>query len=62
MVEEHPSGLEDEGELAYVSMEFWMSTETGTDSTMGATHEDFNKLLAFQQGWKACKDYYKINI
>lgn len=61
MVKEvHPSGIEDEGELAYVSMEFWMSKETGVDSIMSATHTDFDKLLAFQQGWKACKDFYEV--
>ena len=57
---EHPSGIEDEDELARISLKFWMSTEIGVDSIMEATHEDFNKLLAFQQGWKACKDFYKI--
>lgn len=60
MVEKHPSGLDDDAEIAFVSMEFWMSNDTGVDSVMSATNEDFNKLLAFQQGWKACKDYYRI--
>lgn len=57
----HPSGIEDEGELAYVSMEFWMLEDNGVDSIMSATNEKFNRLLSFQQGWQACKDYYKLN-
>jgi len=55
----HPSGIEDEGELAYVSMEFWTKSD-GVDTIMYATDADFDKLLAFQKGWKACKDFYKI--
>lgn len=51
---EHPSGIGDNAELAYVSMEFWMSTED-------ARLEDWDRLLAFQRGWQACKNYYKIN-
>lgn len=50
MVDSHPSGLSG-GELAHVSMEFWCSTVYKAD-------KDFEKLLAFQLGWKACKDYY----
>jgi hypothetical protein len=53
----HPSGL-DKDELVYVSMEFWMLEDNGLDSIMSATNEKFNRLLSFQQGWKACKDYY----
>lgn len=54
---EHPSGLNDDGELAYVSAEFWLTSginRRGND-------EGFDHLLTFQQGWKACKDFYKIN-
>ena len=56
----HPSGLEDDGELAYVSMEFWVNSDGGLDSVLDAKDEKFNRLLSFQQGWKACKDFYKI--
>lgn len=59
----HPSGLSDE-ELALVSMEFWMNPdndnisrdEAGTWSQPGV----WERLLAFQQGWNACKQFYKI--
>lgn len=56
VLEDHPSGLEDEGELAYVSAEFWLN-----DTTNMETPELYAKLLAFQKGWKACKDFYKIS-
>ena len=56
---DHPSGLEDEGELAFVSMEFWMHPD---NQSLGKDPEVWARLLAFQQGWKACKDYYSINI
>lgn len=58
---EHPSGIEDEGELAHVSMEFWMKSDGGVDSILHPTYAKFDRLLSFQQGWKACKDFYKIN-
>lgn len=62
---EHPSGLE-ESELAHVSMEFWMHpdntnlsrSEEGTWSEPGV----WERLLAFQQGWKECRSFYKINV
>lgn len=62
---EHPSGL-DEAELAYVSMEFWMMPDSQGISrdTSGTWSEPgvWERLLAFQQGWKFCKDFYKINV
>ena len=57
----HPSGIEDEGELAYISMEFWINSDGGADSIMHSTDAKFDRLLSYQQGWKACKDFYKIN-
>lgn len=59
---EHPSGLTTEAELAFVSAEFWChpdnlkinKSEQGTWSEPGV----WERLLAFQQGWKACKDFY----
>lgn len=54
---QHPSGLED-SELAFVSMEFW-AQEYNRNAT-AVMPETWSKLLAFQQGWKACKDFYKV--
>jgi len=59
-LETHPSGLK-EAELAFVSFEFWMlpdnanlsRDEQGTWSEPGV----WERLLAFQQGWKASKDF-----
>lgn len=58
---DHPSGIEDEGELAYVSAEFWNKFHDRLDPTWSHSDEAFNSLLSFQQGWKVCKDFYKIN-
>lgn len=58
----HPSGIEDEGELAFVSMEFWMMEPNGVDAIFTANEEVFNRLLAFQLGWQAAKNYYKIYV
>lgn len=55
----HPSGLENEGELAYVSAEFWLNIEPELKLTK--SFEQYSHLLTFQQGWKACKDFYKIS-
>lgn len=62
---EHPSGLH-ESDLGYVSMVFWglddnknlSRASSGTWSEPGV----WERLLAFQQGWKACQDFYKINV
>lgn len=59
--EEHPSGLEDEGELAYVSAQFFSVYHDRLDPGFAAEAEKWENLLAFQKGWKACKDFYKIN-
>lgn len=58
---QHPSGLTEESELAFVSMEFWTKSDGGVESIMHSEDAKFDRLLSFQQGWKACKDYYKIN-
>jgi hypothetical protein len=57
----HPSGIEDEGELAYISMEFWANSDGGNVYVGETENAKFDRLLSFQQGWKACKDFYKIN-
>lgn len=60
----HPSGLDYE-DIAYVSMEFWMMPENKSLSVSpSGTWSDpqvWDRLLAFQQGWKAAKDFYEIN-
>jgi len=57
----HPSGLEDDAELSYISMWFWALDydESKGEHTRGEMV--WERLLSFQQGWKACKDFYKIN-
>ena len=61
---EHPSRLE-ESELAVASLSFWMLPENSvlSKSDLGTWSDPgvWDKLLSFQQGWKACKDFYKIN-
>jgi hypothetical protein len=56
---DHPSGINDEGELGFVSMEFWMMPENVKN--IGINPQVWDRLLSFQQGWKACKDFHKIN-
>lgn len=53
----HPSGINDESELAYVSMEFWMKYSEGLEST--SVLNKYSHLLAFQQGWQASKEWYE---
>lgn len=47
------------GELAYVSAEFWKQHKhiipTAPD------HPIWEKLKTFQAGWVACKQFYSIN-
>lgn len=59
MVVDHPSGLEDKDEIIEVSAEFY-STVAQEMEEAGMTNI-LEHLLTFQQGWKACKDAYKIN-
>ena len=56
---EHPSGLEDEAEVTFVIMQFWKLPENLKLTKL--SNEVWDRLLSFQQGWKACKDFYKIN-
>lgn len=57
----HPSRIENDAELAFVSAEFWMKYHDRLDPRRSETDEAFNSLLYFQQGWQACKEFYKIN-
>ena len=52
---EHPNGIQDEAELAFFSAEFW---KTYPDSIIN--QETWDKLLAFQRGWMACKILHNI--
>ncbi len=56
---EHPSGLTDD-ELGYVSAAFWSISDV-TYKFKETPDIVWDRLLSFQQGWKACKDFYKIN-
>ena len=58
---EHESGIEDEGELTYVSAEFYARYSDRLDPGFANHMEAMGALLAFQKGWKACKDFYKID-
>ena len=51
--------MNNEAELAFVSMEFWAKIVSDLDPIN--ISEAYSHLLTFQQGWKACKDFYKIN-
>lgn len=46
-----------EGELANLSMTFWLKYHPQGGMT---EEEAFTSLLAFQNGWLACKEFYKI--
>ena len=50
-----------EGELASVSLTFWLDYHDRLDPGKSTTDEAFAALLAFQNGWLACKETYKIN-
>lgn len=56
----HPSGINNEGELAYVSAEYF-STAFNSGVLKPNSKEMWDTLLSFQKGWKACKDFYSIN-
>lgn len=64
-LEVHPSGLE-EAEVAYVSLEFWALPDNNNLSRDGqGTWSEpgvWERLLAFQQGWVACREFYEYNI
>lgn len=55
-----------DGELAYVSMEFWMTRDT-TSGVLPKyiqehpNHPIWKELNTFQNGWAACKTFYKIS-
>lgn len=51
-----------EGELASVSATFWLHYNYRTDlvSNITNTPKAYDDLRAFQNGWLACKEFYKI--
>jgi hypothetical protein len=55
-MEQHPSGIENEAELAYVSADFFSRY---SDACFPSEEVMWDALLNFQKGWKACKDYYE---
>lgn len=63
-LEKHPSGIKNEGELAYASAEFWATNNypemLPRNITSTPAHPIWRELLAFQKGWKACKDFYEV--
>jgi len=50
-----------EGELANVSMTFWLDYHDRLDPGKSTLPEAYAALLAFQNGWLACKEFYKID-
>ena len=48
-----------EAELTSISMEFWMNYCELLDK-LSNDPKAYQDLLAFQNGWLACKDFYKI--
>ena len=48
-----------DGELGYVSAEFW--ERNSVLGKMNPDHPVWDKLKAFQAGWVACKEFYKIS-
>lgn len=49
-----------EGELAYVSAEFWLNFHDRLDPGKSTLPETYAQLLAYQNGWLACKEFYNI--
>ena len=60
----HPSGL-DFAELGYASMGFWKLPDNSNLSidAVGTWSEPgvWERLLAFQQGWNACKEFNRLD-
>lgn len=50
-----------EGELAHISLTFWIDYHDRLDPGRSTTPEAFEALLAFQNGWLACREMYKIS-
>lgn len=48
-----------EGELAFISAEFWRIHKP-VRGPIDPDHRVWTELKAFQAGWLACKNFYKI--
>lgn len=50
-----------EADMAMISAEYWLNYHEQPDGTTNYLNQsDFDKLLSFQNGWLACKNFYKI--
>lgn len=49
-----------EADMAMISAEFWLNYHDRLDPGKSKQPEAFDALLAFQNGWLACKETYKI--
>lgn len=49
-----------EADMAMISAEFWFNYHDRLDPGKSTTEEAYSALLAFQNGWLACKNFYKI--
>lgn len=51
----------EEGEIAYISAEFWFQGHDRLDPSKSLEPAMYDQLLAFQNGWQACKEYYGVS-
>ena len=49
-----------EEDMAMISAEFWFKYHDRLDPGKSTLPESYAQLLAFQNGWLACKTFYKI--
>lgn len=49
-----------EADMAMISADFWFKYHDRLDPGNSKTEDAYAALLAFQNGWLACKNFYKI--
>jgi hypothetical protein len=49
-----------EEEMAMISADFWSNYHDRLDPGKSKQPEAYDALLAYQNGWLACKNFYKI--
>lgn len=49
-----------EADMAMISADFWFKYHDRLDPSKSKTEDAYAALLAFQNGWLACKNFYKI--
>lgn len=49
-----------EADMAMISADFWFKYHDRLDPDKSKTEDAYAALLAFQNGWLACKNFYKI--